>query len=128
MDVEQGLTMELSGLPGLENKVFPITAAQGAEAPYITYAQGGNERTQNLLGYDDLIKSQYQLDLYHSTYAGLKALKKHVIQTIKTFNLRNLAGSGPFIQQAEIMNDYETYESEVKLYRGIVELSIYSME
>ena len=128
MDLEQGFTVELSALPGLENKVFPITAAQETAAPYITYVLGSNERTCDLLGQAELVKSQYQLDLYHPTYAGLKAFKKIVIQRIKTFNMRTLAGSGPYIQQAEIVNDYETYEFELKLYRGIIELDIYSME
>lgn len=128
MDLEQGLTLELSALPGLETKVFPIIAAQGTEAPYITYVLGSSERTYDLVGNADLVKSQYQLDLYHPTYSGLKALKKLVVQTIKTFSLRKLAGSGPYVQQAEIVNDYETYESEVKLYRGIIEFNSYSME
>ena len=128
MDLEQGLTVELSALPGLENKVFPIIAAQGTEGPYITYVLGSSERTHDLLGHDGLVKSQYQLDLYHPTYAGLKAFKKTVIQRIKTLNMRTLAGSGPYIQQAEITNDYEMYEFEVKLYRGIVEINIYADE
>ena len=128
MDLEQGLTIELSALPGLEKKVFPIVAAQGTEAPYITYVLGSSERTSDLLGNVDLIKSQYQLDLYHPTYAGLKAFKKTVLQRFITFNMRNLAGIGPFVQQAEIVNDYETYEFEVKLYRGIIEFEIHSTE
>lgn len=128
MDLEQGLTVELAALLGLENKVFPIIAAQGTEAPYITYVLGSSERTQDLLGDNGLVKAQYQLDLYHSTYAGLKAFKKSVIQRIKTFNMRNLAGTGPYIQQVEITNDYETYESDVKLYRGIIELDLHTTE
>lgn len=128
MDLEQGLTVELSAVPGLSNKVYPITAAQGTNVPYLTYVLGGNERTQDLLGHDGLVKSQYQLDLYHSTYAELKALKKLVLQTIKTFSLRNLGGSGPYIQQVELMTEYETYEDGVKLYRGMVEFNVHSME
>lgn len=128
MDLEQALTAELSAVSGLENKVYPITAAQGTTAPYLTYSLGANERNQDLLGHDGLVKSQYQLDLYHSTYAGLKALKKLVVQSIKTFCFRNLGGSGPYIQQVKILTDYETYEEGAKLYRGIVEFSVHFME
>lgn len=128
MDLEQSLTVEFSAVPGLANKVYPIMAAQGTKAPYLTYTLGGTERTQDLLGQDGLVKSQYQLDLYHTTYASVKALKKLVVQTIKTFSLRNPGGSGPYIQQVELMTDYETYEDGVKLYRGIVEFNIHSME
>lgn len=128
MDIEQGLTVELAALSGLENKVFPIIAAQGTEAPYITYVLGSSERTQDLLGDSGLVKAQYQLDLYHSTYAGLKTFKKSVIQRIKTFNMRNLAGIGPYIQQAKITNEYETFEIGTKLYRGIIEVDLHTTE
>lgn len=125
MDFEEGLTDELSAITGLTDKVFPVVAAQNTQAPYLTYSLGNNDRAQNLSGHDGLIQSQYQLDLYHSTYANLKALKKLVIANIKSYNLRNIGGSGPFIQQVEIINDFETYEDGVKLYKGIIEFNVY---
>lgn len=124
MDLEQGLTAELSAIAGLSNKVFPIMADQETPAPYITYALGSNDRENTLLGYDGLVQSQYQLDLYHSTYANLKALKKLVIANIKTYNQRNIGGIGPYIQQIEIITDFETYEEAVKLFKGVIEFNI----
>ena len=124
MDLEQGLTAELAALSGLANKVFPVMAAQGTKAPYLTYTLGGNDRTRTLAGHDGLVQSQYQLDLYHSTYANLKALKKLVIANLKTYEQRAIGGAGPHIQQIEIINDFETYEDAVKLYRGFIEFNV----
>jgi hypothetical protein len=128
MDLEQGLTVELSAVLGLANKVFPLTAMQGTQVPDLVYTLGHNERTQSLTGHDGLVQAQYQLDLYHSTYANLKALKKLLIQNLKTYNLRNIGSNGPFIQQVEIITDFEAYESEVKLYKGIIEFEVHFNE
>ncbi len=125
MDFEQGLTAELSAIAGLASKVFPIMAAQGTVAPYLVYSLGNNEREQHLGGHDGLVQSQYQLDLYHSTYSALKALKKLVIANIKTYGLRNIGGTGPYMQQVEIINEFETYDGTVSLYKGIIEFNVY---
>lgn len=124
MDFEQGLTVELSALTGLTGKVFPIIAAQGTQAPYLTYTLGSNDRTMILTGHDGLVESQFQLDLYHVTYGKLKALKKLVLQTIKTYEHRKIGGTGPYIQQVVIMTDFETYEDAVKLYKGVIEFNV----
>lgn len=124
MDLEQGMTAELSSIAGLSEKVYPVVAPEGTKAPYLVYALSSNERTMNLTGHDGLVQSQYQLDLYHATYAGLKALKKLVIANLKTYVLRNIGGTGPYIQQVEIINDFETYEDVVKLYKGVIELEV----
>lgn len=128
MDLEQGLEAELSSLTGLGGKVFPVMAPQGTKAPYLAYSLGSNNRTKTLAGHDGLVQSQYQLDLYHTAYAGLKALKKLVIANLKTYDLRNIGGSGPLIQQVEIINDFEIYEDAVKLYKGIIEFNAYYTE
>lgn len=124
MDLEEGLTAELSAIAGLSNKVFPIMAVQGTPAPYLTYTLGSNGRENTLMGYDGLVQSQYQIDLYHLTYANLKALKKLVIANIKTYNQRNIGGTGPYIQQVEIITDFDTYEEAVNLHKGVIEFNI----
>jgi len=128
MDFEQALTAELSIIAGLNEKIFPTIAQQDVVAPYLVYTLGKNERTQTLSGYDGLVKPEYQVDIFHSTYADLKALKKLVIQSLKTFDQRVIGVSGPFIQDATIMNDFETYEYSVLLHKGIIEFNVSYIE
>jgi len=128
MDFEQALTAELSKVAGLNEKIFPTIAPQDLKAPYLVYSLGKNERTQTLSGYDGLVKSEYQIDIFHSTYADLKSLKKLVIQSLKSFDLRVLGTLGPFIQDSTIINDFETYESAVKLHKGIIEFNVSYIE
>jgi len=124
VDFEQGLTVELSSILGLTGKVSPIMAAQGTKAPYLIYTLTSTDRVKTLSGHDGLVESQYQLDLYHTSYASLKALKKLVIANIKTYDLRNIGGTGPFIQQVGVITDFETYEDGVELYKGIIEFNV----
>jgi|GEM_PF-4899384 len=124
MDFEQGLTAELSAIAGLTDKVFPVMAAQGTVAPYLTYILGGTDRTITLAGHDGLVQSQYQLDLYHTSYASLKALKKLVIANTKTYGQRNIGVTGPYVQQVEIITDFEMYEDAVRLFKGIIEFNV----
>lgn len=128
MDFKEGLTVELSALSGLTGKVFPVLAAQGTLAPYLTYALDGNDRVKTLSGHDGLVQSRYQLDLYHSTYASLKELKALVIASLKTYDLTNIGVSGPLVQQVEIITDFETYEEATKLYKGIIEFEVHYTE
>jgi hypothetical protein len=128
VDLEEGLTVELAAITGLAGKVFPVMAAQGTKAPYLAYTLGSNDRVNTLSGHASLVQSQYQLDLYHSTYASLKTLKKLVIANIKTYDLRNIGVSGPFVQQVKIITDFDTYEDALELHKGIIEFDIYYNE
>ena len=128
MDLEQGLTVELEAIAGLADKVFPMAADQGTKAPYLTYTLSSNDRTKTLSGHDGLVQAQYQLDFFHSTPASLKALKKLLIASLKTYDLRNIGGSGPLIQQIEIINESEFYDDGAELYKGVIEFDIHYTE
>jgi hypothetical protein len=123
MDFEQGLTTELTATAGLTNKVYPVSAQQGSVAPYVVYTLGNAARNQTLEGHDGLVKPQYQLDVYHSSYTSLKALMKLIIANIKTYKQRNIGGTGPYVQQVEIMNELITYDSGLLLHKGIIEFN-----
>ncbi|MFZ3132764.1 MAG: hypothetical protein WA125_17085 [Desulfosporosinus sp.] len=128
MELYEGLTVELTAITGLTNKVFPATAPQGTKEPYLVYFLGGNERAKTLIAHDGLVESQYQLDVYHSTYALLYALKKLVIAEIKTWSQSSIGATGPYIQQVEIMTDFETYDNVLRLHKGIVEFNVHYTE
>lgn len=124
MDIEEALTSELKSIPALGNKVYPVAAPSGTKTPYLTYSLSSAGRNQDLNGLDGLIEGKYQLDLFNSTYSDLKPIVNSIIRKIKTFNFRNLAVSGPYCQQVNIINEFETYDSNTLLYRGVIEISI----
>jgi hypothetical protein len=124
VDFEQALTAELSIIAGLNGQIFPTIAEQDSLVPYLIYSLGKNKETQTLTRYTGLVKSDYQIDLFHSSYAGLKALKKLVIQRLKSFDQRVVGTSGPYIQDVTIINDFETYEYALKLHKGVIEFNV----
>jgi hypothetical protein len=128
VNLEEALTNELRSISELTNKVFLLRATENTKAPYLVYSLSSNNRNQNLNGYDGLLEGRYQLDVYNSTYANLKALLKLVIAKIKTFSQRVIGSSGPYIQQIIIENEFETYENNVLLFKGIVEIKIFYNE
>ena len=124
MDLGESLKIEFESIAALNGKVYPVMAPQKTVAPYLTYEHGKTDRNTELLGTANLLESQYQIEIYHSSYLNLMVLKKLVLTKINSFNLRNLAMTGPYCQQLEIINDFETYENLVFLYKGIIEFDI----
>jgi len=115
-ELEEGLKTELTSVTGLSGKMFPVLASQGTKAPYLVYEQNDAERTKILSGFDGLIEGSYQLELYHSTYPELKALKKLVIAELKTIEQTSIGATGPYIQQIEITDQSEIFEVSTGLY------------
>jgi hypothetical protein len=124
MDLEQAFVVELAALTGLSGKVFPIYAQEGTAAPYCTYEQDDEENTEKLDGHDTLITARYQINCYQSTYSGLVTLYNSILAEIKTWQQTTLGASGPFIQSCTIQNALKTYDHEVKLYQGSIDIEI----
>jgi hypothetical protein len=127
-DLETGLTTELTAITGLSGKVYAVLAGQGTAAPYLVYSLDDTDREKTLDGYDGLIKSRYQFEFYHSTYAQLKALKALIIAEIKTWEQTNLGATGPYIQQIDISDESEPYELATKLHGCVIQVAFYFNE
>lgn len=127
MDIEQGLRSELITISGLENKVYPLTAPEDTNPPYAVYTLTGTERVKTLNGYDGALWSTFQIDVIHSTYSGLKTLMDSILAKLKGLT-RNIGGTGPYIQNTDILTEFETYEHESNLYHGIIECRFFYSE
>jgi hypothetical protein len=128
LELEEALTSELQSITGLTKSVYPITAPQGTKGPYLVYTPMRASYEMTIMGEDLLKEQEIQIDYYHSSYSNLKALKKLIKSKIRSFNLRAIGNNGPYVQQCEIFNEFETYENIVPLYKGIVEIKFYFKE
>lgn len=128
LDMESALKIEIESISGLLNKVSPSSIKQETTAPYLIYELTKTDRTQFITGSFGLKEAGYELDVYHTTNSNLKALMKLIDAKIESFNQKNLATSGPYCQQAIIENEFATYESEIKLYKGIIEIILFYEE
>lgn len=128
MDIEKGLITELTSIDGLMNKVSPVISAQNIATPYLVYTLNNVERENSLNGITGLCGATYQLDIFHSNYSDLKDLSKLVLDKITSLNNRNIGNTNTYIQQIDIENELNFYETEVNLYRQTIEFLIYYKE
>lgn len=124
MDFEEALTAELEQIEGLMDKVFPLNAEEGTEAPYLIYVGSEGLEDKTLDGYSDSKEIDCELNIMQYSYSGLKYLTKQVLSKVKSFQSRKIGDDGPFIQNISYNDSVEIYEKEVDLYRCVIEIKV----
>jgi hypothetical protein len=125
MYIQEAICSELSAVTGLTNKVFPIEAQQGLTTPYCIYKVIDGERMRTLSAHDGLIRSVYQLDLFHTSYTSLLSLRRLVMTELRTWEQTNLASTGPYIQECSVIDEpVETFDDDTQLYQSTIEFTI----
>jgi hypothetical protein len=121
--MEKALRYELNKIPELTNKIYPTNAPEGEKGPYLVYI---TKKTpgKDLNGITKDRKSYVMLNVLSNTYSSMKDITKKVEDLIITFPLRIIGESGPYIEDLTIDEISETYESELKLLRGIIPFTI----
>jgi hypothetical protein len=125
MEFEEALVHELGSISGLEGRVFPFSANEGTNPPFIIYVSSDGEGIQTLSGMDNSIR---QLDCHihvvSQTYEELKGLVKQVIDKLSSFFGRAIGINGPtvksfsYIEPTEMYNeqfDYHTSSFDIKV-------------
>jgi hypothetical protein len=129
MTFEEALRAELITIEELNNKVFPLKAPEGTEAPYLIYVSSEGRNDKGLDGFYNSKEVQIELNIIHDRYSRMKALSRLVVNKLKNFEKRHIAETGPFIQEVTFENDgVELYEHEVDLYRTVLDLRFYFEE
>ena len=123
MNIEQAVITELKAL--VTNKAYPVEAPQNTSAPYITVAMTNREEENCLDGYSGLVKKYFDIEAYAGTYADMKTLQDAIITEAKTWQLSTIASTGPYVQQVEIDNTNEFYQTDVNMHWCLVEIIIH---
>ncbi|WNF31638.1 hypothetical protein RI196_09975 [Aeribacillus composti] len=126
--MEKALRYELNQIPEITNKIYPTNAPEGKESPYLVYILSRYEQTKTLTEIKNNIESSYLLNVLASSYAQMKELTKKVKEKVLTFYQRNIGTEGIFIADLTVNNISETYESELGMYRGIVDITFWYKE
>lgn len=124
MSFEEALREELSSISGLTNKVYPLKAKQGVEAPYLIYVSSEGVKTKSLQGYLPSKEVECELNIVSDSYSGLKNITKQVIAQIVSFQGRQIGSNGPVIQNVTYERPVELYENEVNRYRSVIDLTV----
>jgi hypothetical protein len=124
MNFEEALVVELSTIPDLINKIFPLMAPEGTKPPFIVYVSSEGIPDKTLQGYLSSKEVFCEIHVVHSNYGSVKNLSKQVLAKIQTFYGRAIGIDGPFIQNVTYDKPVEVYEKEVSLYRSSFDLTV----
>lgn len=94
--------------------IYPMVAPQGTALPYVTYQRVASTVNNVLSGAPSIDNARMQIDVWASSYAGAQALAQSIIRAMQAWPVQNV-----------LLNNYDLYEQEVKVYRVLLEFSIW---
>lgn len=125
MEFEKALRSELKSITGLSNKVFPLNAPEGTDAPYVTYESGDYHKEKALSGFLSYGSLECTVDVFGATYAQMKSISALVIAKIESFIQCSIGTTGPHIQNVTFDDLLpETYEPEIDKYRKSIGFTV----
>ncbi|MBU1567715.1 MAG: DUF3168 domain-containing protein [Proteobacteria bacterium] len=99
----------------VSNRCYPVVAPDNPTRPYIIYQVITNVPNVLLDGPGGLERRRMQIDIWAETYASQKSLEAQVFSAMAAATFSNI----PLMAQ-------DSYEPETKLFRSIMEFSIWS--
>jgi hypothetical protein len=122
--MDTALRFELNQIPEINNKIYPTHAPEGDKGPYLVYIF--SERPlKTLEGITLDNKADVLLNIFASSYKEMSILRKKVKDIIKTFPLRSIGEGDVYVKDLTIENITATHESELGLYRGIIDFNLF---
>lgn len=107
------------------NKVYPTNAPEGETTPYLVYFYREKEN-KTLEGPDGLYTTNLVLNVMTKTFSEANSKKEQIKSRIK--HLTNTKLGVFFIQEVSLEESEVIYENQLKVYRGIVPVTIYFEE
>jgi len=123
MSAEEKIVAHLSSSTEVSDRVsgriYPLVLPQGAAAfPVLVYQRIAGSRVNALSGYTGTENPHFQVDSVAETYSAAKALAAAVSSVMQD--------STSYI--ALLVDDLDSFETEVGLYRVIQEFSVWNKE
>lgn len=118
MDFEEALCAELQTIAGLEKKVFPQSADENTEPPFIAYVSSDGERVQTLDGYTDLTELSVEVNLITKSYEELRNYVQVLSNKLRSFFGRNIGTDGPRIKSISFIEPDEEFQKDQNYHKS----------
>lgn len=129
MTFEAALRAELMTITSLNNKVFPMRAPEGTEAPYLIYTTTLGDYDKSLEGWHKSKGVTVELNVIHDRASAVRALGREVQVLVMGFEGRQLASTGPLIDEIVFEGEgVELYEAQADVYRKVISFKTYFKE
>lgn len=125
--METALRYELiQAIPELNNQMYPTNAPETASKPYLVYTRITTKKIKNLSGYTNKENISYMFSVMATRYEDMKFLRDKVESLLISMYKTNIGKSkNVFIEDLTINNIEEQYEHELRVYRGIIDFTIF---
>jgi hypothetical protein len=117
MKFEEALVYELSEIAEIRDKIFPLSAPEDSEPPFVIYVSSEGVKVASLEGYSDLTETTFEIHVTTVDYATLKSVTKQVMDKIFSFYSRAIGEAGPFIKSVSIDEPVESKVEELDFNR-----------
>lgn len=124
MDFEQSLVYELSSIVGLDNRIFPLSAKEGIEPPFVIYVSSEGEETQTLEGFTGSVGITCEIHVITNSYGELKNYTRQVLDKLKSFWGRQIGENGVFIKSFSFDAPVETIDEEFNFRRSSFDIRV----
>lgn len=125
MSFEQALVIELSMIPAISGKVFPLSATEGETAPYAAYGSSEGLKDKTLGGYIANKTINVEVNVVAKSYSELKQIASLTLEKIISFQSRTIGIEGLYVQDLTYSQPLEFYEDLPGLYRTLIPFQIY---
>lgn len=125
--MEKELRYELiQSIPELANSIYPTNAPEGVTRPYLVYARINTNKIKTLEGYTDKQYLSYMFSVMAPKYSDMIAVRDKVEQLLLSLPQRTIGDDGSiYVEDLDINNIDEKWESELGVNRGIIDFTIY---
>lgn len=124
MDFEQALVHELQAITGLEGKVFPQSAPENTEPPFVVYISSEGEQVMTLTGPTNITELSCEIHVVTETYESLKGLTRLILERVKSFFSRAIGQNGPVIRSVSHIEPTENIDNNLNYYSSSFDIRV----
>lgn len=124
MTIEEAIYHRLSTLlPDLSNRFYPVSAPQMLALPYVVYKRISTIRSPTLTDQGSR-EVAIQFDIYARTYPEMRTIREDIRVAFED-TTGAYAPDGPFIQRAEIINEFDGFDIGTDSTTGVIEIEFF---
>lgn len=122
--IEEAIYQRLSNqIPNLSGRIYPVNAPQTVALPYVVYKRISTLRSPTLSEQGSR-EVAIQFDIYAKTYPEMRTVRDEVrIAFEDVIGLYEI--DGPFIQRAEIINEFDGFDIGTDSTTGVIEIEFF---
>lgn len=112
-------------IPELKDNIYPTNAPEDAGRPYLVYYRYDGNITKTLNGYTRQQTISYMFSVMAQKYGDMIRLRDQVLSVLINLPEEHIGENNSIYVQDLTINDInETWESALKVHRGIIDFTI----